>query len=453
MNYLLILVDDDDLVAASIRLILPKEWKIKTLGPFCAKDPQLHEAHLFVSDLHLIPGQNEARGLQLISEVKKHHPQLPCVAISGDLSLSLMEQGIKAGAEAFLAKPLVKEELLRKLEEVKNYWDLKAIQAEADPARPRWIGSGPKSQELLKRVSLVRTNTQPVLIEGESGSGKEVIAHLIGQQPGRPFISCNIAAITENLLESELFGHMRGAFTGAEKDKPGLVEAAHGGCLLLDEMEALSATAQVKLLRFLESGEGRRVGANQNYISSARILATSNIPLRHLVEQGQFREDLYFRLHQNYVLLPPLRERIEDLAELAEYFLKNLRPRVNKSLLPETIERLKQYHYPGNVRELKRIIEQAAFLSPLPVIRPQDIEPMLPAATKKLSLHAGEGFFMSVAYNWKTTWDENVKEWEKTALLHILKNHSPGEELAAKLGISRSSLYKKIKDYGIALNP
>lgn len=450
MSYLLILVDDDDLVAASVRLMLPKEWKLKTLGPFCAKDPELAEAHLFISDMHLIPGQTEARGLQLIAEVKKRHPQLPCVAISGDLSLSLMEQGIKAGAEAFLAKPLVKEELIRKLEEVKNYWDLKTIQAEADPSRPRWIGSSTKSQELLKHISLVRANQKPVLIEGESGSGKEVVSHLIGQQPGRPFISCNIAAIAENLLESELFGHVRGAFTGAERDKPGLVEAAHGGCLLLDEMEALSPAAQVKLLRFLESGEARRVGANQNYLSSARILATSNVPLRQLVEQGQFREDLYFRLHQNYIWIPPLRDRAEDIPELAEYFLKALRPRVNKSLLPESIERLKQHHYPGNVRELKRIVEQAAFLSPLPVIRPQDIEPMLP--NKSLSLHAGEGFFMPVTYMWKKSWDENVKEWEKTALLQILKTYSPGEELAAKLGISRSSLYKKIKDYGIDIN-
>jgi len=448
MRKLLIVVDDDELVAAAIRLMLPDDWRLQELSHQQISNPILSKADVLLTDLHLTPNdQNKALGLEIIKKCKSQYPQLECIAMSGDLNMSLMEQGLASGAQYFLPKPISKDELLLILNRIGNFIDLKRRQQESSH-KVNWIGSSQKSQDILKIISRIRDLPGHILIEGESGTGKEVVAQLLAKQSSNlSFVSINVSAIPSSLFESELFGHMKGSFTGADQNKIGLVEACQNGLLFLDEIEALDLHNQAKLLRFLESGEARRIGAKESYQSSARVIAATNVSLELLVEQGKFRQDLMFRLQQNKISLPPLRARLDELEELSLYFLSKLRPKINKSLSDEALQRLRSYHFPGNIRELKRIIEQAAFSAALPVIRPVDIEPLLlreqnESAPLAKQIHV---------YDSNMSLEQNLERVEKGFIEAMIQKHSDLENVWKELKISRSSLYKKIKDYGIKL--
>lgn len=441
-TYRLLVIDDDDLVPASIRLALPKNWKMVEYSNF---SPSLLDQpfDLAMVDMHLTGNIQNAEGLEVIREIKKIHPHTECVAMSGNLSVELMEQGLLSGASRFLAKPLSRPELVGLLEKIENFLLLKKRQLSGN--QTPWIGSGTTSQILLKQIADVVSESGTILVQGETGTGKEVVAQLIQALYDKPnFVSVNIAALPENLFESELFGHQKGAFTGADQNKVGLVEASHGGILFLDEIQALPLSQQVKLLRFLESGEARRVGAKDTYYSSARIIAASNIPLQKMVEKGEFREDLYFRLRQHIIELPPLRERGAEVSELANYFIDQLKPRTNKTFLPETLKVLSDYPFPGNVRELKRIVEQVALISPLPVIRPEDIQPLL-AIQSNQTPTANSPFYFDSELGLELC----MQRVEKYFISEALKSVADLEQAWTKLQISRSSLYKKLKDHDI----
>lgn len=404
--------------------------------------------HAAFVDMHLEPNSTKAVGPQVIEKLIKHNGQLEVVAMSGDLSRPLMESCLKAGAQRFLAKPLMPEEILLILEKIEALWDLRSMDPNSSRHSARWVGSSSASQKIKKRIADLRGEINPVLIEGETGCGKEVVARLLHEQEGeRPFIAVNLASIPENLFESEMFGHVKGAFTGAEQNKVGLTEAANGGDLFLDEIEALPLSQQAKLLRFLETGEVRRVGAKESTQVKTRVIAASNRSLEKMVAAGEFREDLLYRLASQRIELPPLRERLEDIDELAKHFLEAERPRRNKTIAEDGLAALKKYNWPGNVRELKRVCEQLSLTSPLPFIREEDVLNWLrPAATPT-------GAPSYTAIDFSKGFNVLVEEFEAHIIRTCLKQAEDIESAAKALQISRSNLYKKIKDYKIEEDP
>jgi DNA-binding NtrC family response regulator len=437
--YHLLVVDDDLLIHQSLKLVLPAHWRMTSV-----QSPQFLDAKMMIHaafvDMHLSKDSKFAEGPEVIAKLNQTNPQIEIVAMSGDLSMDLMEKCLKNGAEKFLAKPLMPDEILSTLEKIEALWMMRNLESRGAQHQTRWIGQSSASLEIKKAIAGLRGEDGPILIEGETGTGKEVVFKLLSQQEkSRPFISVNIASIAENLFESEMFGHVRGAFTGAESMKMGLAEAAHGGDLFLDEIEALPLAHQVKLLRFLENGEVRKVGAKETTLVKCRVICATNRNLNELVREGKFREDLLFRISGKKLVLPPLRERGTDIGELAEFFMQGQKPRINKQLSPEAIGALQVYPWPGNVRELKRICEQVALSSPLPVIRKEDVERLLNANTSSAlaAVDLGKGL------------SRLLEEFEAQVIRQVLGQSSDIDAAAEILQISRSSMYKKMKDYQI----
>lgn len=369
----------------------------------------------------------------------KKNPQTEIISMSGDLNRDNMEAAIKAGAQRFLAKPLSVEEVTLSLEKILAYWQLRHIDF-SKKSDLQFIGQSKETEALRKRLAGLKTEKTPVLIEGETGTGKDVVARILNQQEGlRPFVTINCAAINQTLFESEFFGHVKGAFTGADTNKVGLAEAAHGGDLFLDEIEALPLSQQAKLLRFLESGEIRKVGSKEATKVQTRIIAASNQPLTQLISDKKFREDLYFRLSSQKIDISPLRDRRDDIPALAKYFIDLEKPRRNKEFEPDALKVLQSYSWPGNVRELKRVCEQLVLTSPLPFIRRKDVEHFLFNSDSA----TGEFINMDIAL------EDYVRDQEKKWIEYVLANTTDLNEALDKLKVSKSTLYKKIKDHGI----
>jgi two-component system response regulator AtoC len=302
----------------------------------------------------------------------------------------------------------------------------------------RIVGRSRPMIEVFKLVAKVAVNRSNVLIVGESGTGKELIAHAIHAESARrekPFVAVNCAAIPEALLESELFGHVRGAFTTAVAEKAGLFEEANGGTLFLDEVGDLAMALQAKLLRAIESGETKRVGSNNTAKVDVRIIAATNKSLPEMVKEGTFREDLYFRLNVVAIETPPLRDRKDDIPLLAEHFLA-IQAQVNQKrvlgIAPETLSLLVDYPWPGNVRELAHVIERAVALSGKPLLLPDDLPPYLMAEPgKKL---------------------RSLEEVERDYILEVLKETRGNKGAAAEiLHIDRKTLQRKMQAYKITL--
>lgn len=440
-NFQMLVIDDDKLVGQALKLSLPTNWKVTVVSDLKIV-PYENFYHAAFVDMHLTGNLDHAEGPEVIKKLVLHNPQIEVVAMSGDLNLQLMETVLLAGAQRFIAKPLVMEEVLLVLEKIEALWTLRQLETSRVQQNIKWIGNSVTSKKIKKQVAELRGEWSPVLIEGETGCGKEVISRLLNQQEGeRPFIAVNISSIQENLFESELFGHVKGAFTGAETNKIGLAEAANGGDLFLDEIESMPMSQQVKLLRFLESGEIRKVGAKEVQKIKTRVIVASNRPLKKLIEENLFREDLYFRISSHKILLPPLRERTEDISELCKYFLDSERPRRNKYFSEDCFPILAQYRWPGNVRELKRVCEQLSLIAPLPVIRKEDVQSLISptqvAGFEQKELDLTKGFATL------------VEEFEAHVIQLCLKQTPDIEEAARVLQMSRSNLYKKIKDLHI----
>lgn len=441
----LLVVDDDSLIHQSLKLCVSAPWKIVSVSK---KElvPYTNFFHAAMVDMHLTPGSNDPEGVQVIEKLVKHNPQLEVVAMSGDLNRETMEKCLKVGAQRFLAKPLMAEEVQLVLNKIEAYWSIRNLDTAGKGIS--WAGVGPASQKIKKRIADLKGETQTILIEGETGSGKEVTARLLNQQEDeRPFITVNISSIPETLFESELFGHVKGSFTGADQNKMGLAEAAHGGDLFLDEIEALPLSQQVKLLRFLESGEVRKVGSKESINVQTRVIVASNQPLKKLVAEGKFREDLYFRLSSQRIELPPLRDRKEDIAELARNFLDMERPKRNKQFTDDGMLALENYNWPGNVRELKRVCEQISLTSPLPFIRKDDVEALLHPEGVKARMEYKSPAFTEIDFSKGLNF--LVQEFEANLIRACLKAHKDVEEASKVFKVSRSNLYKKIKDYNI----
>ncbi len=432
-----LLVDDDSLIRDAFELILPDNWALTS----CKSQSEIPDQffHAAFVDMHLSGVLTKADGLDVIQHLSRKHPHLQIVAISGDLNRNLMEQCLKMGASRYLGKPFTQEEIKLILEKIEALHLLQDASHRYHKSI-HYIGRGEKAQNVKKQIAHLRGEPGPILVEGESGTGKEVTVQMIHQQePDRPFVSFNVSAVPETLFESELFGHVRGAFTGADQNKMGLAEAAHGGDLFLDEVEALPLTSQVKLLRFLETYEIRRVGDKKSTQIQVRVIAATNQNLEKLVEEGKFREDLLWRLNGKKITLPPLRDRIEDIPELAQHFLNTQKPRYNKKFADDAIEILKLHNWPGNVRELRRVVEQACLVAPLPFIRSEDVSALLSSKPTK-----GD-----VDHDFNMGLDILVETFEKDVIEKCFQRFKDIDQVAQVLRISRSGLYKKIKDYDI----
>lgn len=447
-EFILLVVDDDPLIHQALKACIQKPWKI--VGFQSPKDiPEDYFFHAAFIDMHLIKNSNEPVGIKVIEQLHKKDPNIEIVAMSGDLNRETMEACLLAGAQKFMAKPLSLEEVNSILEKIQAHWLIRNFDHESHGRHLiNWIGSSQKSLQIKKQIAELKGEKKPILIEGETGTGKEVVAKLLHlQESDRPFIAVNISSIPENLFESEMFGHLKGSFTGAENNKIGLAEAAHGGDLFLDEIEAMPMSFQVKMLRFLESGEIRKVGAKETIKIQTRIIAASNKPLLQLIKEGTFREDLYYRISSQKLELPPLRERKEDITELANYFLENEKPKRNKKFAIDGLKELLSYPWPGNVRELKRICEQLSLTSPLPLIRAIDVLPFIKnqkiQEESKNNLSQNSLDLAQLALGL----DHLLKIAEKNIIEAALKQTNDDVEAAAQfLKVSKSNLYKKVKD-------
>ena len=398
-------------------------------------------------------------GLTVLREFKQFSPDTSIVLLTSFGSLEGAIEGIKQGAFDYLAKPFRKEEIKLVVQRALDHCRLVRENArfrEELKGKDEWsplVGSSPAMLDVYKLVARVSESRSTVLLQGESGTGKELIAraiHANSPRRDRPFIPVNCGALPDTLLESEMFGHEKGAFTGAVGMKTGLFEAANGGTLFLDEIGELGPALQVKLLRVMQDQEVRRVGSTTSVKVDVRIIAATNRDLEQFVKDGKFRDDLYYRLNVVRITLPSLIDRKEDIPMLAHHFLQKCAhggaPIAVRGFLPETIALLKQYRWPGNVRELENAIERAVSLSHGPLLTPDD----LPESVRK-------GVGPSTEANSLTgpAGDEvclTLEEVEKRHLVRVLKETKGNKVKAAKiLGIDRRTLYRMAERFGLDL--
>jgi DNA-binding NtrC family response regulator len=342
---------------------------------------------LLITDLKM----PKMTGIELLGEAKRLRPEMPVVLMTAFASVQTAVEAMKLGAYDYIQKPFDGDEIKhlvdRTLEHtrlIKENQALRTVVAEQQNAPRPLVGSGSAMGEVKRKIELVAKSNATVLIRGESGTGKEVVAraiHAASERRERPMLAVNCAALSENLLESELFGHEKGAFTGADKMRRGRFELADGGTLLLDEISEIAPALQAKLLRVLQENAFERVGSSVTQQVDVRVIATSNRDLEMSVEEGKFRQDLFYRLNVVPIELPPLRQRSEDLPELCRHFLHGIAKRDNtayRHMESEATRVLQRYHWPGNVRELQNIIERATILETEPgIIRAATIEPWL----------------------------------------------------------------------------
>ena len=444
-----VLVIDDE---PDIRELLEMTLLRMGLEVACAADYssatrliQQRDFDFCLTDMRLPDGD----GITLVEYIQQHKPQLPVAVITAHGSMELAIQAMKAGAYDFVSKP-VSLEKLRSLVEHGLQTAGVALPAEdstdsgfADGSRPddryRIIGNSPQMRELKQSIKKFARSQAPVFIEGPSGTGKELVARQIHLQSARadaPFVAVNCGAIPSELMESELFGHVKGSFTGAVSDNPGLFRSAEGGTLFLDEIADLPLPMQVKLLRVLQEKSIRPVGAQQEIATDVRIISASHKNLAKLVEQGQFRQDLYYRINVIGIQTPPLQERRDDIPLLAEHILARLSREQLRNLQidDDALRRLREYAFPGNVRELENILERAAALADGDRIEPGDLQlPEIPVAGQT-----------------RPSLTQQTREIEAEALRQALEANRWNQSAAAReLGITLRQLRYRCEKFGL----
>ncbi len=448
MNPVLLLVDDDEAIRTQMKWALSADYEIVfaedragAVENFKKKKPAVT-----LLDLGLPPRPTDPdEGLATLAELKALDEMAKVIVISGQGEKKNALDAVAAGAYDFLCKPVDPDELKLLLKRCIYLADLereyrKAKESQRVTVFEDMMGTSPQMQGVFSFIRKVATTTAPVLLLGESGTGKEMAAlaiHRRGPRKDGPFVPINCNAIPENLLESELFGHEKGSFTGATMQRVGLVETAKGGTLFLDEIGELPSSIQVKLLRYLQEQRFQRVGGRQELTSDARIIAATNVDLKAGINQGSFREDLYFRLAVLVISLPPLRERGDDAVLLAQEFLQKYAAqngKANIAFVPEALRAINRHPWPGNVRELQNRIKRAVIMADSRRITEKDLE-----------LSTGIGFSSS------TTLKEARENVEREMVQRALKrNLGRISSAAAELGISRPTLYELMERLGIS---
>lgn len=399
----------------------------------------------------------EMDGMTLLHQIKNQYPDILIIILTAYGTVESAVQAMKAGAYYYLTKPInfdeleliLKKALYQKELELENA-NLRAELLQERHEEGTIIGNSPAIKNMIELAQKVAKTQSTVLIQGESGTGKELFAHLIHQESTRkdkPFIAVHMAALTDTLLASELFGHERGAFTGATERKIGRFERANGGTLFLDEVSEIPEIMQTKLLRVLQTGEFERVGGTKIIKSDVRLICATNKNLKEEVRAGRFREDLYYRINVILLEIPPLRDRVQDIPMLAEHYLKHfsaINRKKIQSISKEAMECLKEYRWPGNVRELKNIIERAVVLSNSETITPDQLPDDI--RNKQNALIPTDKYSAAPPQNGNT-----IREMEKEMVKNALKESGNNKSLVAKkLGISRRTLYRKLNEYKLA---
>ncbi len=440
---LILVVDDEEGIRESLAGIFEDEGYAvlaSSSGEEALKVIKEQSPDLILLDVWLT-GMDGIETLKLMKEVK---PDIPVIMISGHGNIELAVKATRMGAYDFLEKPLSLERVVltaqRAIERYSLEVENKSLREDLT-RKWRIIGSSPKMVHLLEQVEMAAKSNSRVLILGESGSGKELIAHILHEKSTRakkPFIEMNCAAIPQELIESELLGHEKGSFTGAFERKNGKFELADEGTLFLDEVGDMSLSTQAKVLRVLETQEFQRVGGNRNIKVDVRIITATNKDLFEEVKKGNFREDLLFRLNVIPIVIPSLREKREDIPALVEYFLEYFALEYRqkpKKMTPEALKKLEGYDWPGNIRELRNMIERLVIMTPAQVITPKNI--ILGESTRS-------------DYFSLTTLKESREAFEKEFITRKLEENNWNiSRTAETLDIERSNLHRKIKAYDI----
>jgi len=455
MDRRILVVDDSELICQQVSLLLSRpDRRIKVAHNGTAALEWLVEGNfsLVLTDLRL-PGID---GLELLREVRQRDLPVTVILLTGFASIDSAVEAMKLGAYDYLPKPIdpLRLEVLvdQALEDRRLHDEVAALRQGLQKrfAFHNLLGRGERMREVFEKVKRVASSACPVLITGETGTGKELVAqalHFADATRTGPLVAVNCAALPEPLLESELFGHEKGSFTGADRQKKGRFEQAGGGTLLLDEIGELPMGMQAKLLRVLQEGTFDRVGGVEPIRVAARVLAATNVDLVRAVAAGKFREDLFYRLNVVSVELPPLRERVEDLPLLIDHFLERLAERrlPARTFARETISRLARYEWPGNVRELEHLVEQLVVTTPGPVIGPENLPAHL-VSTRE------EPFTLDFDPQRPLTsiTDELTERVERAYLERVLERYRGRiDRCAAHCGLSRRSISEKLRRYRI----
>lgn len=443
----ILVVDDEAETRALLQEIMEKEgYLVRTAedGNTALKLLKDQPADLVLSDIQM-PGMD---GIGLLGEVRAQFPETQVILLTAYGSMNTAVEGIKAGAFDYVSKPFVLDEIRllarRALEHTHILQENRSLKEQVQSAfgLDNIQGKSPAMVGVYKLVARVAPSDSTVLIHGESGTGKELIARALHNNSHRsrgPFVAVDCGTLTETLLESELFGHEKGAFTGAVGSKKGLLEQANGGTCFLDEIGDISSTLQSKLLRVLQEREIRRVGGADSIKVDVRVVTATNKDLKKLVTEHRFREDLYYRLNVVTISIPPLRDRNEDIPILAKYFLQkygNSGTKQVTDISPKAMALLTQHEWPGNVRELEHTIERAIVLTPHSTIVPEDLPASIASQTPPTP---------GKDSGWKT-----LDQLEREHILKVLDAFKGDEAQAAEtLGIHRKTLQRKLREYGL----
>jgi DNA-binding NtrC family response regulator len=384
-------------------------------------------------------------GISVMKKLRTDPAAPAIIVLTGKATVETAVEAMKHGAYDYLTKPYKLDELVIIINRAYEYGKLsiKSQLLEQELVRKespfRFVSSSRQMKDIHDLIRKIAPTDSPVFIQGESGTGKELVANTIWHYSRRsalPFIALNCATFSENLIESEVFGHEKGAFTSAYETKHGIVEVADRGTLFLDEIAEMPIGLQAKLLRFLDTGEFRRVGGNKILNVDVRVIAATNKDLRDLISQGKFREDLYYRLNVINITIPPLRDRMEDIADLAAYFLEKYGQKLSKDIkgfAPEARALLNGYAWPGNVRELENVIERAVILRDSGQVEADDLS--IPAGRTAADRGAGG----------------SLEDMERDYILRVLREFNGNQSKASQvLGIDRKTLYLKLRKYGLS---
>lgn len=446
----LLLVDDEpEILTLFSKVLAKKGYAVSTAsnGLEALKKLRVDQYSIVITDLKM-PVMD---GMELLKRVKKDYPDIEVLVLTGFGTIESAVEAMKKGAFGYFTKPYNIDEVLI---ELKKIGDLRKMRHESNYFREELysryqqgkpISKNPTMQEVYETIKKAAPSNATVLIQGETGTGKELAGFFIhshSRRRSKPFVTVTCAALPEGVLESELFGHEKGAFTGAIKQKPGRFQLADGGTLFLDEIGSMNKNVQVKLLRFLQEREIQRVGSEKPITVDVRIVAATNIDLKEEVAKGDFREDLWYRLNVIAIKLPPLRERREDIPELALHFLEKYRIETDREklfLTSEALDGLRKYHWPGNIRQLQNTIEHAVVMTQGDTIDMTD-----------LPLHEWAQDTEESFLEMDTCLKEAKHRFEKEFIKKALRvNKGNITHTAQKIGIPRKNLQQKIKKYDI----
>ncbi|MDP1930052.1 MAG: sigma-54 dependent transcriptional regulator [Gammaproteobacteria bacterium] len=454
----ILIVDDDESVTSSLSMLLKRAGYV----PLVAFDPALalalvqeHQPDLVIHDMNFSRQTSGEEGLQLLQAIRQLYGQTPVVLITAWGSIDLAVKGMKAGANDFLAKPWSNERLLQV---VATALEINSSKADSTITRARLdaqydlagiVGQSPVLLQLLETVGRISATDASVLILGESGTGKELIAdaiHANSKRRNKPLVKVNLGGIPGNLFESEMFGHVKGAFTDAKSERVGRFEAAGNGSIFLDEIGDLDKASQVKLLRVLQDQSYQPLGSSTTRTANVRVIAATNHDLDLLVTNGLFREDLLYRINLITLRLPPLRERKEDIPELARHMVQEICQRYGYAplqLSDEAVQWLQQQLWPGNIRELRQTIERAVLISDTAELTPHSFQnagrlgKQVGAQTQIPDLPVGT---------------MTLEEMERAMILKALSQYRNNlTQVANALGLSRPALYRRLEKYGVSV--